>query len=194
MALLACLCGVAVAAQPAKKISVEDYVAIQQLYAEFNTALDTGQADRYAATWTEDGEFTGGRPAGHGNEPVPRTPNVRGKEQIWQMGQQGGAGSRHFVTNLVVTPTTDGATATAFLILMNAHDTTITATAIYNDTLVKTKDGWKFKKRINWRDVDDLSPYKPQKQMQPPRKAAGAEPGGAAPAALGAGTAPPGAR
>jgi hypothetical protein len=164
------------AAQPSKKISVEDYVAIQQLYAEFNTALDTGQADRYAATWTEDGEFTGGRTAEDGSkEPVPRTPNVRGKDQIWQMGQRGGTGSRHFVANLVVTPTADGATATAHLILMNAHDTTISATAIYNDTLVKTKDGWKFKKRINWRDVDPKSPYKP-KPMQAPPGAPGAGP------------------
>jgi len=34
-------------------------------------------------------------------------------------------------------------------------------TAIYDDTLVKTTDGWKFKKRVNWRDDDPYSPNKP---------------------------------
>jgi hypothetical protein len=38
--------------------------------------------------------------------------------------------------------------------------------AVYNDTLVKTKEGWKFKKRVVWRDDDDITPFKP-KPMSP---------------------------
>jgi hypothetical protein len=29
-------------------------------------------------------------------------------------------------------------------------------------TLVKTSQGWRFKKRISWRDDDDISPFRPQ--------------------------------
>ena len=37
-----------------------------------------------------------------------------------------------------------------------------TETAIYDDTLVKTPQGWKFKKRVVWRDDDDITPFKPK--------------------------------
>jgi hypothetical protein len=36
------------------------------------------------------------------------------------------------------------------------------ATAICDDTLVKAGDGWRFKKRVVWRDDDDISPFKPR--------------------------------
>ena len=48
-------------------------------------------------------------------------------------------------TNITVTPTEDGANASAYLILVNTRggQFTIGETSIYEDTLVKTKDGWK---------------------------------------------------
>jgi hypothetical protein len=33
-------------------------------------------------------------------------------------------------------------------------------TAIYEDILVRTSAGWKFKRRVVWRDDDDLTPFK----------------------------------
>jgi SnoaL-like domain len=145
----------------APPLSTDDYVAIQQLYARFNTALDTGQAQQFADTWTDDGEFVGGRGPGRGSE--VRTP-IKGRAELVAMGQRAGVGTRHFVTNLVVTPTVDGARASCYLVLLNARNSppSITETAIYEDTLVKTAQGWKFRKRINWRDDDDISPYKPK--------------------------------
>ena len=56
----------------APKLTADDYIAIQQLYANYSHALDKGEADRFAATFVDDGEFTGGRPAGRANE--TRTP------------------------------------------------------------------------------------------------------------------------
>jgi len=162
-ALLAVLCS-ACDTQPASTgFTAEDYVAIQRLYAEFNTSLDLGLPDRYVKTWTDDGEFTGGR-AGERAMPGERKPDVVGREQLYQMAARGGGGGRHMVGNLVVTPTADGAKATSYLLLMNARNAppTVTETAIYDDTLVKTNDGWKFKKRINWRDDDPYSPNKPK--------------------------------
>jgi hypothetical protein len=54
--------------------------------------------------------------------------------------------------------------------LLNARNgpANITETAIYEDTLVKIDQVWKFKKRINWRDDDDISPYRPKSSPLPP--------------------------
>ena len=190
-ALLACVCGAAIAKE-APRISAQDYTDILQLYAEFNTSLDLGLPDRYIKTWTDDGEFTGGR-AGERATPGERKPDVVGKEQLRAMARPGGSGGRHSVTNLVVTPIPGGAKATCYLILMNPRTSppTTVETAIYDDTLVKTKDGWKFKKRVNWRDDDPYSPNKPGPMAGMGRQ--GGPPDGAASAAPVTPGSPPGA-
>jgi SnoaL-like domain len=78
------------------------------------------------------------------------------------MGGRGGL--RHFNANLVVTPTPEGAKGSVYLLLFNARNVpaTIVETAIYEDTLVKTPEGWRFKKRVVWRDDDDITPFKPK--------------------------------
>jgi hypothetical protein len=135
-----------------------DYIEIQQLYANYAHALDKGEADRFLKTFTVDGEFTGGRGPGRASE--TRTPTTG--DRLKAMGSRGG--SRHFTANLVITPTPDGAKGSCYLLLFNARaiPATITETAIYDDTLVKTPEGWKFKKRVVWRDDDDITPYKPK--------------------------------
>ena len=82
------------------------------------------------------------------------------------MGSTGGG--RHFTANLVVTPTPEGANGSCYLLLFNVRNNpaTITETAIYQDTLVKTPQGWRFSKRVVWRDDDDISPFKPKPRGQ----------------------------
>jgi 3-phenylpropionate/cinnamic acid dioxygenase small subunit len=142
-----------------RKLSADDYVEIQQLYARYAQALDKGEGDRFADTFVEDGEFTGGRGAGRGTE--TRIP-TKGSAALFKMGSR--SGTRHFTANLVITPTADGAKGSCYLLRFNARNipATITETAIYDDTLVKTPQGWKFKKRVVWRDDDDITPYKPK--------------------------------
>ena len=149
------------AQQKRATLDARDYIEIQQLYANYAHALDKGQGERFAATFTLDGEFTRGRAAGRANE--ARTP-LKGSEALVKMGSTGGG--RHFTANLVVTPTPEGATGSCYLLLFNARNVpaTITETAIYEDTLVKTREGWRFKKRIVWRDDDDISPFRPKPQ------------------------------
>jgi hypothetical protein len=76
------------------------------------------------------------------------------------MGSRGGL--RHFTVNLVITPTPEGAKGSVYL-LFNARSipAMILETAIYDDTLIKTPQGWRFKKRVVWRDDDDITPFKP---------------------------------
>jgi 3-phenylpropionate/cinnamic acid dioxygenase small subunit len=140
-------------------LTADDYIQIQQLYANYAQALDNGEGERFAATFVDDGEFTGGRGAGHGSE--VRTP-TKGKQALAKMGS--GSGTRHFTANLVITPTPEGAKGSCYLLLFNVRSTpaTIIETAIYDDTLVKTAHGWKFKKRVVWRDDDDITPFKPK--------------------------------
>ena len=52
------LIGMAVVnAQSAAKLSTQDYNDIQQLYARYNLAIDTGNGEGWAATFTPDGVF-----------------------------------------------------------------------------------------------------------------------------------------
>jgi len=143
----------------APKLTADDYIEIQQLYANYAHALDKGEGERFAGTFVLDGEFTGGRGPGRGGE--ARNP-IKGKDALLQMGSRGG--SRHFNANLVITPTPEGAKGSVYLLLFNARNipATIVETAIYEDTLIKTPQGWKFKKRVVWRDDDDISPFKPK--------------------------------
>src|SRR5262245_51257381 len=45
-------------------LTTQDYIDIQQLYANYAHALDKGEGARFAATFITEGEFTGGRAAG----------------------------------------------------------------------------------------------------------------------------------
>lgn len=142
-----------------ERVSTDDYIEILQLYNRYCHALDMGSGEAFASTFTEDGEFTGGRPAGHANG--DRTPR-KGREALTQMGSRGG--TRHFTANLVVTRTPEGAKGSCYLLLYSARTTpdSWVEISIYDDTLVKTPQGWKFEKRVVWRDDDDITPFKPK--------------------------------
>ena len=139
------------------RLTTEDRQEIQELYARYCHGLDKGDPDLFSSCWTDDGEFTGGRGPGKAND--TRTP-LKGREALYQMGNKGG--SRHFTSNLFITPTPEGAKASIYLLLYNARviPPTFVETALYDDTLVKTPKGWKFSKRVVWRDDDDITPFR----------------------------------
>jgi hypothetical protein len=150
------------------KVSTDDYVEILQLYNRYCHTLDMGTGDAFAACFTPDGEFTGGRPPGKATD--DRTPR-KGAAALTQMGST--SGTRHFTANLVVTKTPEGAKGSCYLLLYSARTTpdSWVEVSVYNDWLVKTPEGWKFKKRVVWRDDDDITPFKPK--PLPPRAASG---------------------
>jgi len=129
-------------AQQAKAgaLATQDYVDIAQLYARYNTAIDTGDADGWAATFTPDGVFNG---------------TTRGHEALVQFvhdwrDKRNGANRRHWNSNLVVTRTPEGANGSVYLQLLDVgvRPAAATLTAMYEDRLVKTADGWRFKSRL----------------------------------------------
>jgi hypothetical protein len=147
------------------KVSTDDYVEIQQLYAHYCHALDTGNPEAVAQCWTKDGEMTRGYGPGQAN--AERTP-TSGPAMGFAMGGANGGGTRHMYTNMVVTKTPGGAKSSVYLLLYTSTVTpsSFVEVAIMDDTLVKTPAGWKFKKRVVWRDDDDISPFRP-KQAAP---------------------------
>jgi 3-phenylpropionate/cinnamic acid dioxygenase small subunit len=151
-----------VAAAPAPaapmKLTADDYIEIQQLYANYAHALDKGEEERFVATFVEGGEFTGGRGPGRGAEARPPLTG----QSLAAIGRR--SGTRHFNANLVITPIEGGAKGSCYLLLYDARTTppSFVETAIYDDTLVKTPQGWRFKKRVVWRDDDDITPFKPK--------------------------------
>jgi len=44
----------------AKNVSIEDFIALQNLVGRYQWLVDEGDSDGWAALWTEDGAFVGG--------------------------------------------------------------------------------------------------------------------------------------
>jgi actinorhodin biosynthesis protein ActVIA len=117
-------------------LTTQDYIDIEQLYATYNHAIDSGDGEAWAATFTPDGTFN----KFNGHE------QLVGFIQQWKEKMNGG-NRRHWNTNLRIEPSKDGASASVFLMLVDVSTKSIVATGMYNDTLVKTAGGWRFKTR-----------------------------------------------
>jgi len=125
----------------AADLKADDYTAIQQLYARYNTAIDHGDGEAWAGTFTTDGVFAN---------------NFKGHDALvgfvntWRSNPaMNGALRRHFSADLVVTPSAEGATATVSTLLvdLSTKPVSIANFVTYSDVLVRTRDGWKFKTR-----------------------------------------------
>jgi len=124
-------------------LSTEDQLAIQQLYARYNHAIDSGDGAGWAATFTPEGvfnsasgTFTGGEQlAGFGNSFAQRLK------------------ARHWTNNLVLDGDGRKASGTCYLLLYQLTPgqqppANLVVTAIYKDELAKGPDGsWRFTQR-----------------------------------------------
>ena len=137
LTLAAALTLVPAATKAQMTVSADDMVAIQQLYAHYNLVLDAGDAQAWADTFLPDGSF--------GNS-VGRAALVEFATNF----HASNPGSRHWNSNLQITKTAEGASGTVYLMLWNTsvRPATITITGVYNDELVKTSQGWRFKSRV----------------------------------------------
>jgi hypothetical protein len=136
----------------AEGLTTQDYIDIEQLYATYNHAIDSGDGEAWAATFTPDGTFN--KFAGHDQ--------LVGFIQTWKEKMNGGA-RRHWNTNLRIVPSKEGASASVFLMLVDVTTKGIVATGMYTDTLVKTASGWRFKTRQTKMDPAATAPAE-QKQ------------------------------
>ncbi|MGH9140608.1 MAG: nuclear transport factor 2 family protein [Vicinamibacterales bacterium] len=133
------------------KLTSDDLVEIQQLYARYNWTLDAGDAEGYASTFTPDGVFNNNV----GHDAIVKFANS------FHAGL--GAHVHHWNTNLLILPTVDGASGQVYLVLVDfaTKPATIATSATYTDALVKTAQGWRFKKRATKGDVAPPAAPKP---------------------------------
>lgn len=115
-------------------LTAQDYVEIQQLYGRYNWAIDAGDTEAYVALYTPDGQFN----------------TFSGADGLRTFMKNRPAGTRrHWNSNLVITPSPEGATGQVYLLLVDVAQKppAISSAARYADVLVKTTNGWRFKKR-----------------------------------------------
>jgi SnoaL-like domain len=130
-------------------MTADDYMEIQQLYSRYNMAIDSGDAEGWAATFTPDGVFQ----TFNGHDALVGFINT------WKERMKGG-NMRHWNSNLAITPTADGASGAVYLLLVDisAKPPAITSASMYKDQIVKTPNGWRFKNRQVKGDVPSSQP------------------------------------
>jgi hypothetical protein len=142
-------------------LTAEDYMDIQQLYSNYVRACDMGgggDGSDYVANFTDDGEFggSGGR-VNKGPEALKRM--IKGFHDGLK---KNGWSSRHTYSGLLITPTAEGAKGSVYALIFNvtAKPPFVDHSGVYEDWLVKTPNGWKFKKRI-FKPSGDFQPAMP---------------------------------
>ena len=132
-------------------LSALDYIEIQQLVNRYGWALDSGadNGSAYADLYASDGTFTGTNQG-----PAGRT--YQGREQLAALARGGKRGPlfvSHYVTNLVVEPTPDGAVGRTYVAIFdignggNGAKSRLDHGGLYNDVYVRTGAGWRIKSR-----------------------------------------------
>ncbi len=163
-------------AQSGSKFSAQDYVDILQLIQGYSRILEncTNGGNDYADMYTDDATFGVSQTWGSGVKVW-----FRGRDELARAGGSDGKGGcrppppnpeYHIVANLSITATPDGAKAISTLLTMQ-NKTTAQGDPIhweggYEDTLVKTAKGWRFKQRVHvWPEVR----WTDRPQDMPPR-------------------------
>ncbi|MEX0782410.1 MAG: nuclear transport factor 2 family protein [Dehalococcoidia bacterium] len=125
----------------ASTLATEDLLAIQQLYARYNHAIDSGDATGWAACFTPAGTFTSGASG-----------SFAGTEQLtgFAQGFASRLKARHWTNNLIIDADGDGARGTCYLMLLRLAEgapASVMATGIYRDEIVRDSGAWKFASR-----------------------------------------------
>lgn len=138
------------------ELTALDYLEIQQLIAKYARAIDTCSANGYdyADLYTADGAFI---PSFEGKQLAP----IQGREKLAEVSGGGSKncknvpwieqGVRHLYANHVITPSPEGATGVVDMLMigLGGDPYKIHHEGYYEDTYVKTPQGWRFASRIH---------------------------------------------
>lgn len=146
-----------VSAQSAPALTAQDYFEIQQLVARYARAIDTcsNNGYDYADLFAPDGYFAasmngkiGGKSEGRERLAEVSGGGSRGCKNVGWIRQ----GVKHLYVNHIITPTAAG-TATGsvdmLMIGLGGDPNKIRHEGYYEDTYVKTANGWKFASRVH---------------------------------------------
>ena len=125
-------------------LTAADYVEIQQLVARYAYAVDT-HADNgygYADLFAPDGVFGGTTKGRDALANLARTT---------QKDRGGPSYTRHYLTNVIIFPTPEGARGNQYLVALDVSEGGKASSVVhggrYDDLYVKTPQGWRFKSR-----------------------------------------------
>jgi hypothetical protein len=154
-----CVSAVVVTGQapaPVQPLTALDYFEIQQLVAKYARAIDTcsNNGYDYADLFASDGYFAPEQNGKVGNK-------FQGRERLAEASGGGSRGCKnvgwirqgvkHLYVNHIITPTAEGATGTVDMLMigLGGDPNKIHHEGYYEDTYVKTAQGWRFKSRIH---------------------------------------------
>jgi hypothetical protein len=137
--------------------SPKDYVEIQNLYARYNLASDAGDAEAYAACWTEDGELLiaqlGFSCKGRANLIAFKQKDKAGRGDRYR---------RHWNGSLCLEQI-DATTVRGSCYLHGYNGTPgqlpqLADAGVYDDYVVKVDDEWRFARRSITMDASQWEP------------------------------------
>jgi len=137
------------------QLTALDYIEIQQLVSKYARAIDTcsNNGYDYADLFTADGYFAPEQNGKIGNK-------AQGRERLAEISGGGSRGCKnvgwirqgvkHLYVNHIITPTAEGATGTVDMLMigLGGDPYKIHHEGYYEDTYVKTPQGWRFKSRV----------------------------------------------
>jgi hypothetical protein len=131
--------GTAAQAQ-AGKLTTQDYIDIQQLFARYYHTLDVKDGEGYASNFTDDGEL------------VLNSGTQKGRAALVKYGREGIVPHQvHSVSNLLITPSPEGATIKSYVQSLKLDDNKQPIfngpPSVSDDVVVKTPQGWRIKTR-----------------------------------------------
>ena len=117
-----------------------DYVEIRQLAARYGHAVDQGSDNGYAYADLFAPGATFGQTTGRENLATLAKRTAKGPQTAW-----------HFIVNHAIEPTEDGAKGMEYMVHLRygeaGQPNAVWGGGHYEDTYVKTPDGWRFKTR-----------------------------------------------
>jgi|TARA_B110000263_G_C15258731_1_gene487767 hypothetical protein len=130
-----------------ESLTPADRLAIHDLLAAYNWAIDTRDPDGYAATFVANGTFDGGSEFLSTQDELRAFVGVMAKAP-------GAQGLQHWTTNLVIRETLEGAVVRSYMSGPKLADDgcIIGVVGTYEDVIVRDSGSWKFASRV-WREV-----------------------------------------
>ncbi|WP_020660726.1 nuclear transport factor 2 family protein [Amycolatopsis benzoatilytica] len=136
------------------EVPAETVLAVHQLYGRQSHAIDSGQARRWAGTFTPDGEFV----SPSYPEPAVGTEALTAFAERFHTGcVASGERLRHVVSTVEVRtgPSADAVRALAYLQLVGTPEggaARLHRITVLDDELVRTADGWRVRRRTVHRE------------------------------------------
>ena len=129
--------------------ALEDREAIRELLARYCFLLDGYHLAEFAALFTADGEWISRNGSAKGPADIERL--LRGMVPEPAPGKR----RKHFTTNVIIDLAGDSATVVSnFLVVRDSDAGPVIAVAgTYDDIVVRTGEGWKFKSRRLSHDI-----------------------------------------